>query len=57
MITNNPTVDELIREFPNLREAICILINGLKEERSPSALLYCWDEYRKQDSIEKGKVK
>lgn len=54
MIVKNPTVDELLNNYPNLHEAVNILIQGLKEGQNASTLLYYWDEFRKQDKLEKG---
>ena len=49
MIVKNPTVDELLLNFPNLAEAVSILINGLKENKNPKYVLYLWDEARQDD--------
>ena len=49
MIVKNPTVDELLLNFPNLAEAVSILINGLKESKNPKYVLYLWDEARQDD--------
>ena len=46
MIVKNPTVDELLLNFPNLAEAVSILINGLKENKNPKYVLFLWDEAR-----------
>ena len=46
MIVKNPTVDELLLNFPNLAEAVSILINGLKENKNPKYVLHLWDEAR-----------
>lgn len=49
MIVKNPTIDELLRNFPNLSNAVRILIEGLQNKTDPSYVLYLWDKARKDD--------
>ena len=49
MIIKNPTIDDLLTNFPNLNAAVRILIEGLEQGTNPEYVLYLWDEARKDD--------
>ena len=49
MIIKNPTIDDLLTNFPNLNAAVRILIEGLEQGTNPRCVLYLWDEARKDD--------
>lgn len=49
MIIKNPTIDELLINFPNLCDAVRILIEGLEQGKDPEYVLYLWDKTRKND--------
>lgn len=49
MIIKNPTIDDLLTNFPNLNAAVRILIEGLEQGRNTRYVLYLWDEARKDD--------
>ena len=49
MIVKNPTIDDLLIHFPNLSDAVRILIEGLQNKTKPDYVLYLWDEARKDD--------
>lgn len=49
MIIKNPSIDELLQNFPNLGDAVRILIEGLQQETPPDYVLYLWDKARKED--------
>ena len=49
MIIKNPTIDDLLTNFPNLNAAVRILIEGLEQGTNPRRVLYLWDEARKDD--------
>ena len=49
MIIKNPTIDDLLINFPNLSDAVRILIEGLEQGKTPKYVLYLWDEARKDD--------
>jgi hypothetical protein len=49
MIIKNPTIDELLINFPNLCDAVRILIEGLEQGKDPEYVLYLWDKARKND--------
>ena len=50
VIIKNPTIDDLLRNFPNLSDAVRILIEGLQNKTNPDYVLYLWDEKRKEDT-------
>ena len=47
MIVKNPTIDDLLMHFPNLSDAVRILIEGLQNKTDPGCVLYLWDKARK----------
>ena len=49
MMVENPTIDDLLVHFPNLSNAVRILIEGLQNKTDPSYVLYLWDKARKDD--------
>ena len=49
MIVKNPTINDLLVHFPNLSNAVRILIEGLQNKTDPDYVLYLWDKARKDD--------
>ena len=49
MSIKNPTIDDLLINFPNLSDAVRILIEGLEQGKDPEYVLYLWDKARKDD--------
>ena len=49
MIIKNPTIDDLLVHFPNLSNAVRILIEGLQNKTDPKSVLYLWDKAREDD--------
>ncbi len=49
MIIKNPTIDELLQNFPNLGDAVRILIEGLQQKTPPNYVLHLWDKAREED--------
>ena len=47
MIIKNPTIDDLLITFPNLSDAVHILIEGLEQGKDSEYVLYLWDKARK----------
>lgn len=57
MIVVNPSVDDLLRHFPNLQEALTILVKGLQNKEDQRKVLYKFDKFRREefDNMLKGK--
>lgn len=47
MIVVNPSVDDLLRHFPNLQEALTILVKGLQNKEDQRKVLYKFDNMLK----------